>query len=204
MVAVVNDPQLEQQLIEERRRTGADKYDEVWEGVYMVAPLASNAHQRVVGKLYAVLETVIGQAGQGEVFPGVNVSDRVQDWATNFRCPDVAVFLKGTGAQNHDAFWFGGPDLVVEVVSPHDRSREKLTFYATVRTRELLLVEHGPYQLQLYRLVGDELVEVGRSSVDSPNILSSHAVPLTLQVDSSSQPPSIILARTDETEHWTI
>ena len=58
-----------------------------------------------------IIDTVIGLRGLGEVLPGVNVSDRIENWKDNFRCPDVTVFLNGTTAQNCVTFWFGGPGL---------------------------------------------------------------------------------------------
>ena len=39
---------------------------------------------------------VVDAGGLGEAFPGVNVSDRSDDWTQNYREPDVAVFLEGT------------------------------------------------------------------------------------------------------------
>ena len=33
-------------LIRERRECGGDRYDEVWDGVYVMSPLADNEHQQ--------------------------------------------------------------------------------------------------------------------------------------------------------------
>ena len=60
------------------------------------------------------------------IFPGCNVSDRPKRWKKNYRCPDVAVFLPGNPAEDRETHWFGGPDFAVEILSPYDRSREKL------------------------------------------------------------------------------
>ncbi len=122
MATLVTDPELEESLLMSRRAMGGDRYDEVWEGIYVMSPLANNEHQALVSDLTTVLNIVVGWTGEGTVFAGVNVSDRREDWQQNYRCPDVAVFLRNTQAENHGAFWFGGPDFAVEITSRGDRS----------------------------------------------------------------------------------
>jgi hypothetical protein len=39
MAMMINDASLERDLIALREATGADRYDEVWEGMYMMSPL---------------------------------------------------------------------------------------------------------------------------------------------------------------------
>jgi hypothetical protein len=51
MPTLINDPPLEQQLIADRQARGIDHHDEVWDGVYVMAPIANNEHQAVVGGL---------------------------------------------------------------------------------------------------------------------------------------------------------
>ena len=204
MVAVINDPLLEQELIDQRRRTGGDRFDEVWEGIYMMAPLADNEHQRLAYQLCDVLEQTVGTSGEGNVFPGVNVSDRSEDWKKNYRCPDVVYYPKDTRAENRRTFWYGGPAFAIEIVSPGDRTREKLGFYAKVGTKELLVVDRAPWQLELYRLKGKTLVEVGRSTVERPEVLSSDAVPLTWQLVGAEGRPRVIVTHVDGQPQWTI
>lgn len=64
----------------------------------------------------------------------------------------MAVFLKGNPALDRVTHWQGSGDLVVEVVTKGDRSREKLDFYAKLGTREVVVVDRDPWQLELYRL----------------------------------------------------
>ena len=40
----VTDPHEKERLIAERRAAGGDKYDEVWEGDYVLAPIADDEH----------------------------------------------------------------------------------------------------------------------------------------------------------------
>ncbi len=204
MVAVITDRSLEQRLIEERRAAGADHHDEVWEGVYFMAPLPSNEHQEIVNGVTTVLTVAIQWSGLGQVFPGVNISDRRENWEHNYRCPDVVVFLNETQAENCSAFWFGGPDLAVEVISRDDRAREKLDFYAQVGTRELLLVDRDPWALELFRLHEGRLVQLCRSKIDNRQAFTSEAVPLTLQLVPGEGRPQIEISHRDGQQHWKV
>src|ERR671912_1879607 len=100
MHLIVTDPRDQERLIAERQASGADRFDEVWEGTYVMAPLANDEHQDLQAKLIAIFQTVVGWDGEGFVRGGVNVSDRDDGWQHNYRCPDVVVFMKGTSARN--------------------------------------------------------------------------------------------------------
>src|SRR6266496_3899473 len=87
---LVLDPHVCGQMISERRDRGIDKYDEVWEGTYVMSPGPSNKHQRLVGELWRVFDDVVKPIG-GTALPGANITDREEDWEHNYRCPDVVV-----------------------------------------------------------------------------------------------------------------
>src|SRR4051794_1448928 len=141
MPTLVMDPKIEEKLLANRRAWGGDKFDEVWDGVYVMSPLANNEHTELMTNLAAAFRNAFAARMDVHVFAGVNVSDRREDWEKNFRCPDVAVVLPGSTAVDCDTFFFGGPDFVVEIASDFDRSREKFDFYASVGVHELLLVD---------------------------------------------------------------
>ena len=157
MPTLVNDPRVEETLLAHRRQSGLDKYDEVWDGVYVMAPIANNEHQGLLSRLTTILVGQIEFPGLGRVFPGANVSDRPLDWQQNYRVPDVLVFLNGNPAEDRDSHWFGGPDFAVEISSPGDQSREKIDFYSRVGVRELLIIDRDPWQLELFRLTAGRL-----------------------------------------------
>src|SRR5438552_295414 len=83
-----------------------------------LAPAANSEHQFFAGQLTHVILQVVLVPEEGLVFPGCNVTDRETNWKKNYRCPDVAVFLKGNLAQDRDTHWYGGPDFAIEIVSP--------------------------------------------------------------------------------------
>src|SRR3989304_1513428 len=172
MATVVLDRQYAEKLREERAATGTDRWDEVWEGNYMMTPLPNIEHQEIAGGLVSAIRQVVGR-GQAIVLPGTNVSDRETDWKYNYRCPDVAVYLRDNPAKNCDTHWCGGPDFAVEIVSDDDQSRKKLPFYAKIGTRELLIVDSDPWGLGLFRLSDGELGSVGKSKIENGQMEAS-------------------------------
>ncbi len=204
MLMEVRDPDVSSELIEDRRARGLDRWDEVWNGVYIIITQPTDEHQDLVGGLTAVLYDLVQRTRRGKVRPGVNVSDRRHDWKENYRCPDVVVYLQTNPAENRGAFWYGGPDLAVEIVSPGDRTRDKLEFYAAVETRELLIVDRDPWGLELYRLVDGELQLTGRSTPDAPEALHCESVSLTFRLVAAPERPGIHVVQPASGAEWTI
>lgn len=203
MVAMIMDAGLEKRLIAERKALGTDRFDEVWDGVYLMAPMPNNQHQDFVNDLDAIFTLAIKWAGLGRVQPGANVSDRDEDWEQNFRCPDLLVFLTGNPAEDRESHWYGGPDFAVEIVSPHDRSYEKLDFYAAVNTREVLIIDRDPWQIILFRLQNGAMVEVGRSTLDDACNIASDVVPLSFKLAAGAGGPQIEVLHNDGQQRWT-
>ena len=210
MATVIHDTDLEKRLQAERAATGADRYDEVWEGTYMMAPMPNNEHQHFVGRLTRILDELVTDHGRGIVLPGTNVSDRVENWQKNYRVPDVAVFLdqsvvpEATAAQNHGSFWLGGPDLAIEVVSENDLSREKLEFYARTGTRELLIIDRAPWQLELYHLNQATLKMTDRATLDETTNIQLRTCPLQLELQAADPRPQLLATSTIDDRTWTI
>jgi Uma2 family endonuclease len=203
MAMIVHDPLIEADLRQQRAASGADRFDEVWNGVYFVSPQPNDEHQDLVAELIVALHAVIVDAKLGKVRPSVNVSDRDQDWTDNYRCPDVAVFLDGTAALNRGSHWVGGPDFAIEILSTGDRAREKLEFYASVGVRELLIIDREPWGLELYRLDGNRLGLVGRVDVGAAETLRSEVIPLGFGILPDEERPSIVATHRDG-RTWSI
>jgi Uma2 family endonuclease len=203
-MAILNvDPIELARLIRERRECGGDRYDEVWDGVYVMSPLADNEHQELGFLLSRAIHSGLGSNVGARVSPGCNVSDRPRRWKRNYRCPDVAVFLPGNPAEDRDTHWFGGPDFAVEILSPYDRSRQKFGFYAKVGVRELMLVTRRPWRLELYRLAGKDFELVGQSdpSIDSPP-LPSEVLNLGFRLIAGDPRPQIEVSKAEGNLCW--
>ncbi len=204
MAVMVLDPDVEMSLLSERVASEGNQYDEIWEGVYIVTPLPNNEHQELVYEFAYILGKVVARAKLGQVFPGVNLSDRAEGWKQNFREPDVAVFLKNTKAINHDTHWQGAADFLVEIISPGERTRDKIPFYGSIGVVELLIVDRDPWTLELYRHQDGQLVKVGQSSLEAAEILSSETVGLSFQLQAGESRPQIHAVQPATGREWLI
>jgi Uma2 family endonuclease len=204
MATLVTDPLIEEQIRARRAETGADRYDEVWEGTYMMTPLPSNEHQDLVGDLDSVLRAVVKAAGLGKVYPGANVSDREDGWDDNFRGPDIVVVLNGGRARDCGTHFVGGPDFLVEIASRYDHSRDKLPFYGQIGVREVMIIDRDPWCLELYRFEESELRLVGKSRLDESAELKSEVVPLSFRLLPGQPRPQIEVTHRDGVQRWIV
>ncbi len=199
---MVNDPMIASRLIAERKAQQADRYDEVWDGVYIMSPMANNEHQGLATELAIVIGTAVDWQGIGQTLSGANVSDRRDDWTKNYRVPDVLVFSGKTSAEDCGSHWLGGPELAIEIFSPGDRTLEKLDFYAKVGTQELLVIDRDPWQLTLYRSNAEAaqdqprcLRSVASSTMANTTRIEVQTFPLAFML--SSNPRSIEVSHAD-------
>jgi len=204
MALMVLDPTEERRIKAEREASGLDRYDEIWEGVYMMAPIANIEHQHVQSRLVTAIQSAIGLDGPEYVQAGANVSDRDDGWLQNYRIPDVVVVLPGSVAHDCGIHWCGGPDFCAEIASPGDRSRDKLDFYAAIGVREFLLVDRDPWNLALYRLANGSLELVGHSDLAASNVLTSTVVPVSFTLIAGTSRPQIDVKHYDGVQRWTV
>ena len=204
MPKMILQPRDFKQIIRRRQLTGADRHDEVWDGVYVMSPLADNEHQTLGFKLASAFHQAVGGDERVTVQHNANVSDRAEAWTKNYRCPDVLVFLPGNQARDCGTHWLGGPDFAVEVLSQRDHARKKFAFYAKIGVRELLLVDRDPWGLELYRLHDGRYDLIGQSTPDQPAVLASAVLPLTFRLLPAEPRPRIEVARPDGEQLWTI
>lgn len=204
MAILLTDPWLEERLKAERDLSGADRYDEVWEGICMMVPMPGDEHQQIVMRIAAISQEAVGWPELGEVRAGVNLSDRGDDWEHDYRVPDVAVFLRAGRAENCGTHWRGAADLLVEITSPGDRTREKIPFYDRLGVVELLLVDRQSWMLELYRREEGRLQKVGQSSADAAEVLASATVPLTFQLLLGVPRPQIRVTHVNSGRQWMV
>ena len=200
MPVLVCDSSEAQALIKHRQETGGDRYDEVWDEVYVMSPLANPEHQHIIAQLVSILMVVVDDVGLGRVYLGANVTDRTDNWEKNYRCPDVVVVLKESEARCSDIgpALLGGPDFLIEVRSPDDKTFEKLDFYASIGVRELLIIDRDTKAIRSYQLQAGRLIEM--SAKDGCFI--SHVVNLSFR----PQPGGKIAIKTINglERHWQI
>jgi Uma2 family endonuclease len=202
---LILDRDLIREFIQERHELGIDASDEVWEGVYIVPPLATIPHQRLATGLAVILYTVMTLEGKGDVQAGANVSDRRFGWKRKFRAPDVVVVLTPSRAVDCNTHYMGGPDFLIEVQSPGDQTDEKIPFYGQIGVQELLIVHRDTRELRLYRHNGQELVQVKPSDLQGGKWLVSTIVPLAFRRKVLRSGPLTEVQRTDDVAgNWTV
>ncbi len=192
-------------LIRKRQRYGLDRYDEVWDGIYVMSPLANFEHQSLATRLASAFIQALPKGANKRILAGANVSDRAEDWTKNYRVPDVVVYLPENPAIFHEAFAQGGPDFAVEVISKGDRSRKKFDFYAKVGVREFLLVDRFPWRLELYRNTGAGWIDAGSLALGDSERIVSEVLPLSFRlVESvSGSGPEIEMTHSIDGRIWT-
>ena len=196
------DPAREETLLKQDEIAGSDRFHECWEGVIVVPPMPNNEHYQLSLNIAYAFASVLDREGGDYVSPGGNVSDRGKGWEHNYRGPDVIVYLKGNPAINHDTHWEGGPDFAVEIISRGEDPDAKFDFYASIGTREVLIVDRKPWALELFRLKRGKLVSVGRSELPGSTLLKSSALPFTFQLLPAKPRPRIEMIHTATGQIW--
>jgi Uma2 family endonuclease len=144
-------PELEAWL-ERRRSMGADRFDEVWEGRYVVAPDPHSNHGEVMAELRALLKPVASRLG---LRPALTFN---LGQPGDYRIPDAGLLPGPAGV------WHETAELVVEVLSPDDMTFDKLDFYTAHAVRELLVVDWQQRSVRCFALQ-DGQAERDRSEV---------------------------------------
>lgn len=139
------------QFLEWRRKTGADRFDEVWEGVLHLVPTPHSEHQRLQARLIGWLEKHWVRSGSREVLPGFNVSrPGIPNWTTDYRVPDLLLITERATGQDRGTHFEGGPDAVVELRSPGDETYDKLPFYAAIGCCEVWVIDRDSRASEIY------------------------------------------------------
>ena len=156
-------PELEA-LIEKRRRLGLDGHDEVWDGVYVMAPHAHSDHGIVEESLRGALFSRARAAG---LIPGSSFNVGEPD---DFRVPDGGYHRERPGT-----LYVATAAMVLEVLSPDDETFATFDFYARHGVDEILVADLDAKTVRCWQLSGDGYVEQPRSAlldVDMPTLMT--------------------------------
>ena len=128
-------------VIEQRRAQGLDRCDEMWDGVYRIVPNPAPRHQKLQSLLtHRWYERA---AERGLDLASVNIGIDQHD----FRVPDLAAYRPDTELTS--PAYLATAELVVEILSPNERSGSKLDFYAKWNVKEYLEIDPGVSSVQL-------------------------------------------------------
>src|SRR4051812_10847768 len=110
-------PIVSEDVLALRKRTGADRYDEMWEGGLHMAPVPTRAHQDFEFHLESYLRSLWAPSREGKVYHQINVAP-VGGWPNNYRVPDLVLLLSHRFAIDRNEYFEGAPSAVVEIHSP--------------------------------------------------------------------------------------
>ncbi len=147
---LVREPSIDavRPVLEERARTGADRYDEVWEGVLHLVPPPSDDHGTLLIELAFFLEPESKRRG-GRLVDGPGLRPPGTG-TSNFRVPDL-VYLSPEDEAGVCAGWIeGGLAVAFEIRSPRDESYAKMPFYASRGVRELVVIDREEREIRIF------------------------------------------------------
>ncbi len=117
-------------LLERRHEWGADRHDEVWEGVLHMSPPPSSRHEFIVQQLALALTPLARAQGLGVLgAAGIGVKD-------NHRVPDLTLLRPPAQVQ-----WQPTAAIAVEILSWREPATKKLDFYAAHHVDELVIID---------------------------------------------------------------
>lgn len=132
---------------------------EFTDGHVEVLPMPTATHQIVLTALYDLFKPYVRARSGIVLFSGLRM--RVRDG--KFRDPDLLLLRDRSDPRNQDRFWLGA-DLVIEVVSPDDPSRDlvvKRIDYAEAEVPEYWIVDPRFETITVLTLAGGRYAEHG-------------------------------------------
>ena len=148
-----------ERLLEERRARGADRWDEMWEGVLHMPPPPSSGHQGFVTRLGGFLDSECERRSLGTVLTQAGLYDEEQ-LDSDYRVPDVVFVAKAKLRLIQDRGVVGAADVVIEVRSKDDETYEKFPFFARLGVRQVIVIDAKTRKTEIYLLAGREYVAV--------------------------------------------
>jgi Uma2 family endonuclease len=151
--------EVSEELLASRRELGHDRWDEMWEGELHMVPPPHERHGRLEGELFMFFKLHWEALGRGRVYletgvkrPGVPLQEVAGERVpSNYRTPDLSFLLPELYNRVQGGWIVGGPDAVLEIVSPGDESRDKLPFYLSVGVREAIFVDRDSCAVEVQR-----------------------------------------------------
>ena len=144
-------PEVPPDILAWRKRTGADTWDEMWEGVLHMAPVPNREHQDLEWAMETYLRLRWARPLGNRVYHEINLASP-GGWPNNYRIPDLLLLTPERFGIDHNEYFEGAPDVVVEIRSPGDESYEKLAFYAQLGVPEVWIIERDSKAPEIYVL----------------------------------------------------
>lgn len=156
--------QVPEHLLAWRKKTGEDRWDEIWEGELHMPPAPNREHQEFVSALKIWLELHWAKPKGGRVHWEVNLASPGGWPNKDFRIPDLILLTPDRFGIDHNDYFEGPPAVVVEIHSPGDEAYEKLDFYARLGVPEVWVIHRDTKVPQVYLLQDAEYREESATS----------------------------------------
>lgn len=142
-------------FLEQRRRFGADRWDEMWDGVLHMPPMPVIEHQDFEYQLEEWFRTHWARVASRRVYHDINVAPR-DGWPNNYRIPDIVLLDCDCPAKDRNKYLQGPPTVAIEIHSPGDEAYEKLSFYAKLGVPEVWIIHRDSRAVEIYALCGGQ------------------------------------------------
>lgn len=159
MKAVMSE--VPQQILDQRSRTGANRWDEMWEGVLHMPPMPNREHQDLAKALMIWLETRWALPLGNRVHGPINLASP-GGWPNAYRIPDLVLLTPDRFGIDRNEYFEGPPSVVIEIRSPGDETVEKMPFYANLGCPELWIIDRDTKAPELH------VLQEGRYQRQSP------------------------------------
>ena len=150
-VLFLEQPQEVLDVLDRRRRWGADRWDEMWNGVLHVVPMPTGTMQRFNTEFLAMVAPLAKARGLKPYYTiGLFRTD------DDYRVPRQA-YCRPDQVQERGA---DGAELVLEIRFDGDETYEKIDFYSGRGVREMIVAHPIERRVELFRAVGGRLMPV--------------------------------------------
>ncbi len=153
MKAVI--PEVPPDIRAHRKRTGADRWDEMWEGVLHMPPMPNRVHQELEGAMQRWLWLHWARPHGNKVYHQINLAS-LGGWPNDYRIPDLVLLTPDRFGIDRNEYFEGPPTVVVEIRSPGDESAEKMPFYAKLGVPKVWVIDRDTKAPELYVLEGTD------------------------------------------------
>jgi Uma2 family endonuclease len=144
-------PEVLPEVVALRRRTGADRWDEMWEGELHMPPAPNRMHQDLELSLGAWLRQHWAKPRGCKVYPPINLALPGR-WPQDYRIPDLVLLEPDRFEIDRDEYFDGPPTALIEIRSPGDETLDKLPFYAKLGVPEVWVIDRDTRVPDIYVL----------------------------------------------------
>ncbi len=142
-------------LLQWRKTTGAEQWDEMWQGVLHMAPAPNFFHQQLESDIESWLRQFWAKPLGCKVYHQINIA-MPGGWPNDYRIPDLILLKPDRFHINRNEYFEGPPTVVVEIHSPGDEAYEKLEFYARLRVPEVWIIHRDARTPEVFTLTADQ------------------------------------------------